>query len=100
MPPHLPLHLARYTRHPTPYSTPCTLYPTPCTRHPTTYTLHPTPYTLPYTVHAGESHGFCLLSNAAIGAAHALAVRGRDKGVERVAIIDWDVHHGNGTGLP
>ena len=45
----------------------------------------------------GESHGFCLLSNAAIGAAHALAARGRDKGVERVAIIDFDVHHGNGT---
>ena len=44
-----------------------------------------------------ESHGFCLLSNAAIGAAHALASRGRDRGVERVAIIDWDVHHGNGT---
>ena len=41
-----------------------------------------------------ESHGFCLLSNAAIGAARALA---RGKGVERVAIVDFDVHHGNGT---
>ena len=36
--------------------------------------------------------GFCLLNNVAIAAAHALA---RD--VPRVAIIDWDVHHGNGT---
>jgi len=45
----------------------------------------------------GESHGFCLLSNAAIGAAYALAARGRDKGIQRVAIVDFDVHHGNGT---
>jgi len=43
------------------------------------------------------SHGFCLLSNAAIGAAHAMAARGRDMGVKRVAIVDFDVHHGNGT---
>ena len=41
-----------------------------------------------------ESHGFCLLSNAAIGAAHALAV---GPGVGKVAIVDFDVHHGNGT---
>lgn len=45
----------------------------------------------------GESHGFCLLSNAAIGAAYAMAARGRDRGINRVAIIDFDVHHGNGT---
>jgi len=37
--------------------------------------------------------GFCLLNNVAVGAAHALAVHG----IERVAIIDFDVHHGNGT---
>jgi acetoin utilization deacetylase AcuC-like enzyme len=43
-----------------------------------------------------ESHGFCLLSNAAIAAAHALALRGRD-GINKVAIVDFDVHHGNGT---
>ena len=36
--------------------------------------------------------GFCLLANVAVGAAHALAL-----GAERVAILDWDVHHGNGT---
>jgi acetoin utilization deacetylase AcuC-like enzyme len=36
--------------------------------------------------------GFCLYNNVAVAAAHALA-----RGVERVAIVDWDVHHGNGT---
>jgi acetoin utilization deacetylase AcuC-like enzyme len=36
--------------------------------------------------------GFCLFSNAAIAAYHALAY-----GCDRVAILDWDVHHGNGT---
>jgi acetoin utilization deacetylase AcuC-like enzyme len=36
--------------------------------------------------------GFCLLNTAAIAAEHALA-----HGAERVAILDWDVHHGNGT---
>ncbi|MDD1691073.1 MAG: histone deacetylase [Methanoregula sp.] len=35
--------------------------------------------------------GFCLLNNAAIAAHHALG------SVGRVAIVDWDVHHGNGT---
>src|SRR5262249_58898579 len=37
--------------------------------------------------------GFCLFNNAAIGARYAQA----RYGVERVVIIDWDVHHGNGT---
>ena len=36
--------------------------------------------------------GFCLLNNVAIGAAHA-----RTLGARRVAIVDYDVHHGNGT---
>jgi acetoin utilization deacetylase AcuC-like enzyme len=36
--------------------------------------------------------GFCLLNNVAIAAAHA-----RARGLDRVAIVDWDVHHGNGT---
>lgn len=45
--------------------------------------------------HAGpaQAMGFCLFNNVAIGAAHARAVHG----FERVAIIDFDVHHGNGT---
>ena len=37
--------------------------------------------------------GFCLFNNVAVGAAHALAAHG----VDRVAIVDFDVHHGNGT---
>jgi acetoin utilization deacetylase AcuC-like enzyme len=37
--------------------------------------------------------GFCLFANAAIAARHAQAKHG----AERVAIVDWDVHHGNGT---
>jgi acetoin utilization deacetylase AcuC-like enzyme len=37
--------------------------------------------------------GFCLLDNVAIAARHAQA----ELGVERIAIVDWDVHHGNGT---
>jgi acetoin utilization deacetylase AcuC-like enzyme len=37
--------------------------------------------------------GFCLFNNVAIAAAHALA----NHGLQRVAIMDFDVHHGNGT---
>jgi acetoin utilization deacetylase AcuC-like enzyme len=37
--------------------------------------------------------GFCLFNNVAIAAAHARA----NLGCERVLVIDWDVHHGNGT---
>ncbi|KAJ0401781.1 hypothetical protein P43SY_006035 [Pythium insidiosum] len=42
------------------------------------------------------SHGFCLLNNVAIGAAYARA-HYKHAGVNRVAILDFDVHHGNGT---
>jgi acetoin utilization deacetylase AcuC-like enzyme len=37
--------------------------------------------------------GFCLFNNVAVGAAHARAVHG----LKRVAVMDFDVHHGNGT---
>ncbi|MBY5465702.1 acetoin utilization protein [Rhizobium leguminosarum bv. trifolii] len=37
--------------------------------------------------------GFCFFNNAAIAARHAQ----RAHGAERIAIVDWDVHHGNGT---
>ena len=44
--------------------------------------------------HAGRAYGmgFCLLNNVAIAAEHA-----RSRGMGRIAILDWDVHHGNGT---
>ena len=37
--------------------------------------------------------GFCLFNNVAVAAAHAIAACG----AERVLVLDWDVHHGNGT---
>jgi acetoin utilization deacetylase AcuC-like enzyme len=45
--------------------------------------------------HAERSRamGFCLFNNLAIGVAHALA----EHGIERAMVVDWDVHHGNGT---
>jgi acetoin utilization deacetylase AcuC-like enzyme len=45
--------------------------------------------------HAMPSHamGFCLFGNVAIAAKHAMEVHG----LRRVAIVDFDVHHGNGT---
>ena len=42
---------------------------------------------------AGHAMGFCIFNNAAVAAAHAMA----EYGLERVLIVDWDVHHGNGT---
>jgi acetoin utilization deacetylase AcuC-like enzyme len=46
--------------------------------------------------HHAESEramGFCLFNNVAVAAAHALSRHG----LERVMVVDWDVHHGNGT---
>jgi acetoin utilization deacetylase AcuC-like enzyme len=40
----------------------------------------------------GKAMGFCLFNNIAVAAAHA-----RARGLARVAIVDYDVHHGNGT---
>ncbi|NUT55074.1 MAG: histone deacetylase [Thermoleophilia bacterium] len=42
---------------------------------------------------AARAMGFCLLNNVAVAARYAQA----ELGVERVAIVDFDVHHGNGT---
>lgn len=44
----------------------------------------------------GGSHGFCLLNNVCIGAAYARSMY-RNDGIQKVAIVDFDVHHGNGT---
>lgn len=41
----------------------------------------------------GEGNGFCLFNNIGVAIHHARQVRG----VERIAVVDWDVHHGNGT---
>ncbi|HQR51272.1 MAG TPA: histone deacetylase family protein, partial [Methylophilaceae bacterium] len=45
--------------------------------------------------HAGHASaaGFCIFNNVAVGVAHAMAKHG----IERAAIIDFDVHHGDGT---
>jgi acetoin utilization deacetylase AcuC-like enzyme len=45
--------------------------------------------------HAERSRamGFCIFNNIAVAAAHLVEA----EGLERVAIVDWDVHHGNGT---
>jgi acetoin utilization deacetylase AcuC-like enzyme len=46
--------------------------------------------------HHAEHHramGFCFFNNVAVGAAHAMS----QYGLDRVAVVDFDVHHGNGT---
>ena len=40
-----------------------------------------------------KAMGFCIFNNIAVGVAHALA----EYGLKRIAIVDFDVHHGNGT---
>ncbi|MBA3595463.1 MAG: class II histone deacetylase [Polaromonas sp.] len=41
----------------------------------------------------GQGRGFCLLANAALTIAHLRALHG----LRRIALVDWDVHHGNGA---
>jgi acetoin utilization deacetylase AcuC-like enzyme len=45
--------------------------------------------------HATRDHGggFCIFNNVAVAVRHAQ----RARGLERIAVVDWDVHHGNGT---
>ena len=42
---------------------------------------------------AGNSEGFCIFNNIAIGAMHAM----KKHGLKKILIVDWDLHHGNGT---
>lgn len=42
---------------------------------------------------SGQAMGFCLFNNIALGAEYLI----RQKGQKRILIIDWDLHHGNGT---
>ncbi|XP_020599979.1 histone deacetylase 5 [Phalaenopsis equestris] len=45
---------------------------------------------------ANEAMGFCLFNNVAISASYLLDKRA-ELGINRILIVDWDVHHGNGT---
>ncbi|VVB17571.1 unnamed protein product [Arabis nemorensis] len=45
---------------------------------------------------ADEAMGFCLFNNVAVAASYLLNER-PDLGVKKILIVDWDVHHGNGT---
>jgi acetoin utilization deacetylase AcuC-like enzyme len=59
-------------------------------RAPTGISLHRPPG---HHAEPERAMGFCLFNNIAVAARHALDVHG----LERVMIVDWDVHHGNGT---
>jgi acetoin utilization deacetylase AcuC-like enzyme len=57
---------------------------------PTGFSIHRPPG---HHAEAARAMGFCLFNNIAVAARHALDAHG----LERVMIVDWDVHHGNGT---
>jgi acetoin utilization deacetylase AcuC-like enzyme len=57
---------------------------------PTGFSIHRPPG---HHAERARAMGFCLFNNIAVAARHALDARG----LERVMIVDWDVHHGNGT---
>ncbi len=57
---------------------------------PTGFSIHRPPG---HHAEAGQAMGFCLFNSIAVAAQHALDAHG----LERVMIVDWDVHHGNGT---
>jgi acetoin utilization deacetylase AcuC-like enzyme len=57
---------------------------------PTGFSIHRPPG---HHAEAAQAMGFCLFNSVAVAAQHALDAHG----LERVMIVDWDVHHGNGT---
>jgi acetoin utilization deacetylase AcuC-like enzyme len=57
---------------------------------PTGFSIHRPPG---HHAEAARAMGFCLFNSVAVAAQHALDAHG----LERVMIVDWDVHHGNGT---
>ena len=57
---------------------------------PTGFSIHRPPG---HHAERSRAMGFCLFNSIAVAARHALDTRG----LERVMIVDWDVHHGNGT---
>jgi acetoin utilization deacetylase AcuC-like enzyme len=57
---------------------------------PTGFSIHRPPG---HHAEATRAMGFCLFNNVAVAARHALDAHG----LERVMVVDWDVHHGNGT---
>ncbi len=57
---------------------------------PTGFSIHRPPG---HHAESGRAMGFCLFNNAAVAGRHALDAHG----LERVMVVDWDVHHGNGT---
>ncbi len=57
---------------------------------PTGFSIHRPPG---HHAEAAQAMGFCLFNSVAVAARHALDAHG----LERVMIVDWDVHHGNGT---
>ena len=59
-------------------------------RAPTGFSIHRPPG---HHAEADRAMGFCLFNSVAVAAQHALDAHG----LERVMILDWDVHHGNGT---
>jgi acetoin utilization deacetylase AcuC-like enzyme len=59
-------------------------------RAPTGFSIHRPPG---HHAAADRAMGFCLFNSVAVAAQHALDAHG----LERVMILDWDVHHGNGT---
>ena len=59
-------------------------------RAPVAFSMHRPPG---HHAEVARPMGFCLFNNVAIGARHAL----EGHGLSRVLILDWDVHHGNGT---